>query len=150
MVRHVHSGYDEQTSLLVSQIEQLEDPTNGEHLSNPKYSRRRYYLDLQAIRHWIQRWRVVLLCMLYLSCLTFPAHLGETARLKILEIGVCRDYYSKTDPKVVGPDGRVPEELCKIDPIQESLAGLRAVQSFLNGLQGKSKERWQLHQSLIS
>ena len=45
---------------------------------------------------------------------------------RIIELRYCRQYYSKHDPSVIGRDGSVPENLCKINSVQEKLAFIRS------------------------
>ena len=42
--------------------------------------------------------------------------------LRILELGLCRRYYSIHDPSVIDSNGNVDEHLCKIDSVQEGVA----------------------------
>ncbi|KAF8534231.1 hypothetical protein BDD12DRAFT_431897 [Trichophaea hybrida] len=62
---------------------------------------------------------VLLLCISSLSR-TFC----DTPLLQILELNVCRTYYRANEPTVVGPDGWVPEEVCKIPQVQSRLSSL--------------------------
>ena len=41
---------------------------------------------------------------------------------RLFEENICRTYYTANDPVKVPSDGKVPEELCKEDAIQEQLA----------------------------
>ena len=43
---------------------------------------------------------------------------------RLLEANVCRDYYEKHDPSVIGPGGDIDESLCKGKSIQTKVAEL--------------------------
>jgi hypothetical protein len=46
---------------------------------------------------------------------------------RVIERRLCRDYYASTDPSVIGPDGSVDEQLCKIDLVQKGLGWIQGV-----------------------
>ncbi|KAK0716597.1 hypothetical protein B0T21DRAFT_404511 [Apiosordaria backusii] len=46
---------------------------------------------------------------------------------RVIESRLCHDHYSLSDPSVILPDGTVPEELCKLDEIQQRLGKLQGV-----------------------
>lgn len=46
---------------------------------------------------------------------------------RVIESRLCRQHYAATDPSVLLPDGSVPEELCKIDEVQQQLGWLQGV-----------------------
>ncbi|KAK4180915.1 major facilitator superfamily domain-containing protein [Triangularia setosa] len=46
---------------------------------------------------------------------------------RVIESRLCHDHYSLTDPSVIPPEGTVPEELCKLDAIQQRLGKLQGV-----------------------
>ncbi|KAH7152836.1 major facilitator superfamily domain-containing protein [Dactylonectria macrodidyma] len=46
---------------------------------------------------------------------------------RVIERRLCREYYASTDPRVIGPDGSVSEDLCKIDAVQTSLGWIQGV-----------------------
>lgn len=58
--------------------------------------------------------------------------------VRLLEIAVCREFYRKHDPSVIGPPpfSFVDESLCKNEEIQSKLAQLRSVKSTLSILPG--------------
>ena len=62
--------------------------------------------------------------------------MSEGPRIRMLEMGLCREYYETRDPGVIGPDGSVPERLCKLRDIQSPLARLRGFLGLLDGLPG--------------
>jgi hypothetical protein len=64
----------------------------------------------------------------------------DTPEVRLLEMAVCRDYYRVHDPSVIGPPplAYVPEERCKLKPIQRDLAYIRASKSLLMTLPGNA------------
>ncbi|KAH6623692.1 hypothetical protein F5144DRAFT_595815 [Chaetomium tenue] len=46
---------------------------------------------------------------------------------RVIESRLCRQHYAAADPSVLRPDGSVPEELCKIDEVQQQLGWLQGV-----------------------
>ncbi|KAK3376883.1 major facilitator superfamily domain-containing protein [Lasiosphaeria ovina] len=44
---------------------------------------------------------------------------------RLLESRLCHDHYAANDPSVLPPHGRVPEELCKLDEVQQALGRLQ-------------------------
>ncbi|OCK77466.1 MFS general substrate transporter [Lepidopterella palustris CBS 459.81] len=46
---------------------------------------------------------------------------------RVIEMRLCREYYSSNDPSVISPDGSIPEKLCKLDRVQEQLAWLQGI-----------------------
>lgn len=75
--------------------------------------------------------------LFFIFALSFVADLGgslvDTPEVRLLEMAICRDYYSKHDPSVIGPlpHSYVDERLCKVNEIQADLAYMRAVKSLL-------------------
>src|ERR1700712_2394819 len=41
---------------------------------------------------------------------------------RLIELRYCQEYYTDHDSSVIGPDGNIPESLCKIDSIQQRLS----------------------------
>jgi hypothetical protein len=48
--------------------------------------------------------------------------MGVAPTTRLLELGICREYYRAADPSVIGPGGDVPELLCKVGEVQSRLA----------------------------
>lgn len=46
---------------------------------------------------------------------------------RVIERRLCHDFYLDTDPSAVGQDGSVPEELCKLDGIQQGLGSMMGI-----------------------
>jgi MFS family permease len=52
------------------------------------------------------------------------AYLAEAPQTRIFEANLCLTYYREHDPSVILGDGSIPEKLCKVDEVQQRLAGL--------------------------
>ncbi|CAI4215796.1 unnamed protein product [Parascedosporium putredinis] len=64
----------------------------------------------------------------------YPNFMGDAAKVRMLELGLCRDHYRVHDPSLIGDDGSVPEELCKLKGVQSSLARMRGYLQMLQYL----------------
>ena len=56
--------------------------------------------------------------------------------VRIMELAVCREYYSAHDPKVIQNNGDIDEHLCKLDSIQKKTAWLLMGNQLLGFLGG--------------
>ncbi len=50
---------------------------------------------------------------------------------RVVESRLCREHYAAHDPSALRPDGSVPEELCKIDDVQQRLGRIQGVMETL-------------------
>ncbi|KAK4237092.1 major facilitator superfamily domain-containing protein [Achaetomium macrosporum] len=50
---------------------------------------------------------------------------------RIVESRLCRDHYAVHDPSALRPDGTVPEELCKVDGVQQRLGRIQGIMETL-------------------
>lgn len=57
--------------------------------------------------------------------------------IMMLEESVCRSYYLEHDPGAIADDGSIATHLCKIAPIQSSLASIRGWKALLEILPGQ-------------
>ncbi|ETS80881.1 hypothetical protein PFICI_08410 [Pestalotiopsis fici W106-1] len=71
-------------------------------------------------------------------CIAILADLGESMfmapRMRLYESVICSEFFSQADPSLIGPDGTVPEKMCKVTPVQEQLATLLGWQSFIDSI----------------
>lgn len=58
----------------------------------------------------------------------------DTPMVRILESIACRQYYTAEDPSKIGPNGQVPERLCKVGEVQAELAAVKGYHMFFDGL----------------
>ncbi|KAH7182147.1 major facilitator superfamily domain-containing protein [Fusarium sp. MPI-SDFR-AT-0072] len=86
-------------------------------------------------RHFSQ-WSALYVCSLFILLVDVPNFLSEVPKLRMLELGLCRDYYAAIDPSVIGRDGSVPEHLCKVHEIQSALAKMRGILGMIEGIPG--------------
>lgn len=91
---------------------------------------------ISAFRRHVQQWRTFYSCLLLLFLVDAPMFMSEGPRIRMLEMGLCREYYETRDPGVIGPGGSVPERLCKLRDIQSPLARLRGFLGLLDGVPG--------------
>lgn len=82
------------------------------------------------------QWSALYICSLFILLVDVPNFLSEVPKLRMLELGLCRDYYATTDPSVIGRDGLVPEHLCKVHKIQSALAKMRGILGMIEGIPG--------------
>ena len=60
------------------------------------------------------------------------AYLAEPPQTRIFEANLCLTYYKETDPSAILGDGSIPEKLCKVDVVQQRLAGIFGWQEMFN------------------
>nr|RBQ90591.1 hypothetical protein FVER53263_09940 [Fusarium verticillioides] len=89
-----------------------------------------------AWQHHFSQWSALYVCSLLILLVDVPNFLSEVPKLRMLELGLCRDYYAATDPSVIGRDGSVPEHLCKVHEIQSALAKMRGILGMIEGIPG--------------
>ena len=86
-------------------------------------------------RHFA-KWSTIYACGLFILLVDVPNFMIEAPKQRMLELGLCREYYSVADPSVIGHDGSVPEELCKVREIQASLARMKGMLGMIEGIPG--------------
>jgi hypothetical protein len=64
---------------------------------------------------------VSLACVL-IAMIDMGRSLAEAPRIRVYEANLCLAHYRQHDPTVIGTDGTVPEQLCKIDAVQQKMA----------------------------
>lgn len=64
------------------------------------------------------------------------AYLADPPMTRIFEANLCYKYYLEQDPSVIGGDGTISEELCKVDIVQQRLASIFGWQEMFNALPG--------------
>ena len=69
----------------------------------------------------------VFVIFLLLSIISLAIRLLNLPLNRVIELRYCKEYYQQHDPSVIGSDGSVPEELCKINEVQKKLAWLEGV-----------------------
>jgi hypothetical protein len=69
----------------------------------------------------------VFVIFLLLSIINLAIRLLNLPLNRVIELRYCKEYYQQHDPSVIGPDGSILEELCKINEVQKKLAWLGGV-----------------------
>jgi len=116
------------------QLEENATETLNGHSPSPKSSRNSEFTN-RFRNHW-SRWKVIYACALFIFILDFPSFMRVAPFLRLIELGVCRDYYQKVDPSVIAPNGDIDESLCKLDVIQSELANMRGLLGSVESLPG--------------
>ncbi|KAB5554577.1 major facilitator superfamily domain-containing protein [Coniochaeta sp. 2T2.1] len=80
--------------------------------------------------------RALVSTTVFLILFTLADLLKYVAVIRLLELGVCREYHRIHDPSLVDDNGYVPEKLCKLAEIQQRLAHLRGYYSALDSVVG--------------
>ncbi|KAF2094187.1 MFS general substrate transporter [Rhizodiscina lignyota] len=60
-----------------------------------------------------------------IACQTMALRVMTLPLSRVIESRYCREYYREHDPSVISHDGTVPEELCKLNSVQQQLAWLQ-------------------------
>lgn len=110
----------EQTPLLGTQ--QAPPPYSISDAETPRSPWKAIQGSTSALRRRCSQWGPLWFCLLFVLLIDIPSFMSETPKLRMLELSLCREYYSTQDPSVVGDDGSVPEDLCKLPQIHSSLA----------------------------
>ena len=63
----------------------------------------------------------VALCIVVIITADMANSLVQAPRIRLYESIVCTRYYAANEPSLVGKDGSVPEELCKLNLIQDEI-----------------------------
>jgi hypothetical protein len=80
--------------------------------------------------------RALISTAVFLILFTLADLLKYVAVVRLLELGVCREYQLRHNPSLVDDNGYVPEKLCKLAEIQQRLAHLRGYYSALDSVIG--------------
>ena len=62
-----------------------------------------------------------------LLCVNLAASLYQLPLNRVVERRLCSEYYAATDPSRIGKDGNVPEQLCKVDQVQQGLGRIQGI-----------------------
>lgn len=92
--------------------------------------------SLQKVRNHLQKWRTVVFCTLFIIAVDVPGLIGDVSKLRMLELGACREYYGVHDPSVIDSNGNIEESLCKDPAIQSRLAQIRSLMAFIEAVPG--------------
>lgn len=80
---------------------------------------------------------VLALCL----CVNLAMSLYQLPSNRLIERRLCIDYYRRTDPSQIKPDGSLDEKLCKIREIEKDLGRIQGVMETLWVAGGKINAR---------
>ncbi|KAI1385372.1 major facilitator superfamily transporter [Hypoxylon trugodes] len=69
--------------------------------------------------------------LLLLLLVNLSTSLYQLPLNRVIERRLCREYYSTHDPPAIDRNGSIDEKLCKIDPVQKSLAWMTGIMDTL-------------------
>ncbi|KAF4452139.1 hypothetical protein F53441_4977 [Fusarium austroafricanum] len=128
-MENVQHDITESTPLLRSDTNSTASGSTGDSKA------RKSWWQTEWQRHFA-RWSTLYVCGLFILLVDVPNFMSEVPKLRMLELGLCRDYYAATDPSVIDRDGSVPERLCKVREIQSALAKMRGILGMIEGIPG--------------
>ncbi|KAF2822842.1 MFS general substrate transporter [Ophiobolus disseminans] len=79
---------------------------------------------------------LVVLGIFLVAVIDVGAFLAEPPKTRIFEANICLSYYREHDASAIGADGSIPEQLCKIDAVQQKLAFILGFQDAFDALPG--------------
>jgi len=79
---------------------------------------------------------LVVLALLLVTIIDVGDFLAEPPKTRIYETNICLAYYREHDASAIGADGRIPEQLCKIDEVQQKLAMIFGWQDTFDAIPG--------------
>lgn len=103
--------------------EALLSPTGSPDIALPAASKKPWLL-------------LVVLIFTLVAFVDIGAFLSEPPQTRIFEANLCLKYYREEDPSVIKGDGTIPEELCKVDEVQQRLASIFGWQEMFNAIPG--------------
>lgn len=65
---------------------------------------------------------LVVLVFLLVAIVDVGAFLSEPPKTRVYESNICVRHYQTIDPSKIQEDGTVPEALCKVDEVQQTMA----------------------------
>ena len=83
--------------------------------------------------HWIS---IVSLGIVITILFDTADYLGQAPRIRLYESIACQRYYEEKAPWLIGRNGTLPERLCKIDPVQDTVAMILGQQYLFDSLPG--------------
>ncbi|KAF2671368.1 MFS general substrate transporter [Microthyrium microscopicum] len=89
----------------------------------------------ELVEHW-QKFSTLYIISMFALIIDISFGMMITPMSRLLELGVCRNFYAIHDPSVIQPGGDVLEQLCKIAPVQSKLAEINGILGMLGALPG--------------
>lgn len=132
--QHFKSMGSESSPLLEARRLGSNTPTNGDAFGVQPLRQRiafNIYEGLHAAGEHVSKFKV--LCYIgafsFIIDVSFMMMIAPMARLT--ELGLCRKHFLLADPSIIDRNGNIPELLCKIKPVQASLAKLNGILAML-------------------
>ncbi|KAF1848741.1 MFS general substrate transporter [Cucurbitaria berberidis CBS 394.84] len=79
---------------------------------------------------------LVLLAFALVAIIDVGAFLAEPPKIRVYEANLCLLYYREHDPSVIGDNGAIPEQLCKVDAVQQKMAMIFGWQDMFDAIPG--------------
>jgi hypothetical protein len=111
----------------------LEDPPSYNESNAPSIHDKPAILKaLHRTAGHVRHYKTLYIIAFFILIVDIPGLVGETAELAMLQIAVCRGYYSKVNATVVAEwQGDIPERLCHVAPVQSELAKVKGIRQTL-------------------
>lgn len=87
-------------------------------------------------------WPTVAAIVVIVACQCTAARIVDLPLTRLIESRYCKRYYEKQDPHVILPDDTIPEELCKVDSVQQQLAWLFGCIIVIHVLAGERRPQY--------
>ncbi|KAI4945091.1 hypothetical protein J4E91_008068 [Alternaria rosae] len=79
---------------------------------------------------------LVVLIFIIVAVVDVGSYLAEPPLTRLFEENLCLKYYREQDPSVIDGDGNIPEQLCKVDVVQQRLATIFGWQEMFSAIPG--------------
>ena len=79
---------------------------------------------------------LVVLIFIIVAVVDVGAYLAEPPLTRLFEENLCLKYDREQDPSVIDGDGSIPEQLCKVDVVQQRLATIFGWQDMFSAIPG--------------
>ncbi|KAI4710268.1 hypothetical protein J4E89_004719 [Alternaria sp. Ai002NY15] len=79
---------------------------------------------------------LVVLIFIIVAVVDVGAYLAEPPLTRLFEENLCLKYYREQDPSVIDGEGNIPEQLCKVDVVQQRLATIFGWQDMFSAIPG--------------
>ncbi|CAN9455699.1 unnamed protein product [Alternaria alternata] len=107
----------------IEENDALLSPTESAHHALPQATKKPWVL-------------LVVLIFVMIAFIDVGAYLAEAPMTRLYEANLCLKYYHEQDPTVIPGDGSIPEQLCKVDVVQQRLASIFGWQEMFSALPG--------------
>ena len=95
------------------------------------------------------RIRVIVIIAILILCVETGMTMMSGPTTRIYEAIECLKYYQRHDPSKIGSDGKIPEDMCKLESIQGEVAIVKGYGELFDGLVGMTGTQVSTRQPLI-